>query len=232
MHYPLHWLANPLASLDAHTALRPPPPPLLLPPAGLLRLRYSCPFCPAKHFRLLTLPLVLLSPTFPCPEAAYFAAPLELSLVLCDDAHIQELNREWRGVDAPTDVLSFELEDDEEVEGGASPEVRHALPACCHACWPRLPSAALHCSCWGCAALQLLGCLPCRLWAAPSYCTRALLPCHPGPSSNHLNQIILATPPLLHPASSSPCSCRSTCWVPWSSLWTPPGGRRGSAATR
>lgn len=50
-------------------------------------------------------------------------APLELSLVLCDDAHIQELNREWRGVDAPTDVLSFELEDDEEVEGGASPEL-------------------------------------------------------------------------------------------------------------
>lgn len=43
-------------------------------------------------------------------------APLELSLVLCDDAHIQELNLEWRGVDAPTDVLSFELEDGDEGE--------------------------------------------------------------------------------------------------------------------
>lgn len=39
-------------------------------------------------------------------------APLELSLVLCDDAHIRELNSEWRGIDAPTDVLSFEMEED------------------------------------------------------------------------------------------------------------------------
>lgn len=31
----------------------------------------------------------------------------ELSIVLCDDAYIRELNREWRGIDAPTDVLSF-----------------------------------------------------------------------------------------------------------------------------
>lgn len=35
--------------------------------------------------------------------------PLELSLVLCDDPHIQALNLEWRGKDAPTDVLSFEM---------------------------------------------------------------------------------------------------------------------------
>ncbi|PSC68822.1 Haloacid dehalogenase-like hydrolase family isoform 2 [Micractinium conductrix] len=57
-------------------------------------------------------------------------APLELSLVLCDDAHIQELNKEWRGVDAPTDVLSFELEDaeaeaedDDDYEEGGSPQL-------------------------------------------------------------------------------------------------------------
>ena len=44
----------------------------------------------------------------------------ELSIVLCSDAHIQALNRDWRGKDAPTDVLSFPqqegeglLEDDE-----------------------------------------------------------------------------------------------------------------------
>lgn len=36
--------------------------------------------------------------------------PLELSVVLCDDPYIQGLNREWRGKDAPTDVLSFEME--------------------------------------------------------------------------------------------------------------------------
>lgn len=35
----------------------------------------------------------------------------ELSLVIADDAFIQPLNREWRGVDAPTDVLSFPQED-------------------------------------------------------------------------------------------------------------------------
>lgn len=43
--------------------------------------------------------------------------------MLCDDAHMRELNKEWRGVDAPTDVLSFELEDsDEETEEGGGGE--------------------------------------------------------------------------------------------------------------
>lgn len=36
--------------------------------------------------------------------------------MLCDDPHITALNSEWRGVDAPTDVLSFELEEDDEDE--------------------------------------------------------------------------------------------------------------------
>ncbi len=31
----------------------------------------------------------------------------DVSLVLCDDAFIQGLNRQWRGIDAPTNVLSF-----------------------------------------------------------------------------------------------------------------------------
>lgn len=35
-----------------------------------------------------------------------------LSLVLCDDAHIQSLNKEYRNKDAPTDVLSFEIPDE------------------------------------------------------------------------------------------------------------------------
>ena len=40
----------------------------------------------------------------------------ELSLVLCSDAVIHALNREWRGRDRPTDVLSFAQG---EGEGGA-----------------------------------------------------------------------------------------------------------------
>ena len=45
--------------------------------------------------------------------------PLELSILLCDDEHIRELNKDWRGMDKATDVLSFEMEDDDigEMEG-------------------------------------------------------------------------------------------------------------------
>ena len=35
------------------------------------------------------------------------AQDCELSIVLTDDARLQELNREYLGIDAPTDVLSF-----------------------------------------------------------------------------------------------------------------------------
>lgn len=35
----------------------------------------------------------------------------ELSLLLTDDAEIQELNLRWRGLDRPTDVLSFALDE-------------------------------------------------------------------------------------------------------------------------
>ncbi|AKX93350.1 rRNA maturation RNase YbeY [Neomoorella thermoacetica] len=39
------------------------------------------------------------------------AGEAEVSLTLVDDAAIKELNRTYRGVDAPTDVLSFALEE-------------------------------------------------------------------------------------------------------------------------
>ena len=46
------------------------------------------------------------------PDAA------ELSLVLTDDAHIRVLNRNWRGFDKPTNVLSFPAGDDDEEDPG------------------------------------------------------------------------------------------------------------------
>ena len=40
-----------------------------------------------------------------------------LAIELVDAARIQELNREHRGKDQPTDVLSFPIDDDEPVAG-------------------------------------------------------------------------------------------------------------------
>lgn len=45
----------------------------------------------------------------------------ELSVVLCDDPFIHALNRQWRGVDQPTDVLSFAMGEGE--DAGLNPEV-------------------------------------------------------------------------------------------------------------
>ena len=45
---------------------------------------------------------------------SHFAIPdAEVSVVLGDDALLQELNRAWRQVDAPTDVLAFAQEEQE-----------------------------------------------------------------------------------------------------------------------
>lgn len=41
------------------------------------------------------------------PEAAHLPRPLELSLVLADDAFVRRLNRDYRGQDKPTNVLAF-----------------------------------------------------------------------------------------------------------------------------
>ena len=37
--------------------------------------------------------------------------PFEVSISFTDDKGIRELNKQWRGIDAPTDVLSFPFED-------------------------------------------------------------------------------------------------------------------------
>ena len=118
-----------------------------------------------------------------CPPTP--AAPMELSLVVCDDAHITELNREWRGVDGPTDVLSFELEDDED-ETGCKPEV---------GCWCVWGWLHAH-SPAGCAAVSCMcihPTLPCSSWHAGQQ--HEVTPCKPSF--------------LLYPAPRVlPCSCR------------------------
>lgn len=38
------------------------------------------------------------------------SAPVEVAVVITDDASLQELNRRYRGIDAPTDVLAFPTE--------------------------------------------------------------------------------------------------------------------------
>ena len=51
-----------------------------------------------------------------CAEMEALPAGSEVSVLLTDDAHQQVLNREWRGKDKPTNVLSFPGDD---VEGQA-----------------------------------------------------------------------------------------------------------------
>ncbi len=45
----------------------------------------------------------------------------EVSLLFCDDGFIHELNRQYRGKDEPTDVLSFAAYADNEEKGFSSP---------------------------------------------------------------------------------------------------------------
>ncbi len=44
----------------------------------------------------------------------------ELGILLCNNAYIHRLNKEYRQVDAPTDVLSFSLNEGEVVEAGVA----------------------------------------------------------------------------------------------------------------
>ena len=53
----------------------------------------------------------------------YGAEEAEVSVTLTDDAHIHELNRTYRAVDRPTDVISFALNESEEPAIAGGPAV-------------------------------------------------------------------------------------------------------------
>lgn len=42
-----------------------------------------------------------------CTAAVPLPSPPEVSVLLADDGRVRELNRDWRGKDSPTNVLSF-----------------------------------------------------------------------------------------------------------------------------
>ena len=42
----------------------------------------------------------------------------EISILFCNDSYMQELNKNYRGVDSPTDVLSFENDEEYEDQEG------------------------------------------------------------------------------------------------------------------
>lgn len=51
----------------------------------------------------------------------------ELSVVLCDNAFIHDLNRQWRQKDRPTDVLSFPAADAAEIDAHRQEPDGHPL---------------------------------------------------------------------------------------------------------
>ena len=52
---------------------------------------------------------------------AHDAEACEVSVLLTDDADIKHLNRDYRGIDAPTDVLAFAMREGE--DGNVNPNV-------------------------------------------------------------------------------------------------------------
>jgi rRNA maturation RNase YbeY len=60
------------------------------------------------------------------PDEHRFAGG-ELAVILADDHYLQKLNRSYRGLDAPTDVLSFSMLEEGDFPGSAAAEDRPVL---------------------------------------------------------------------------------------------------------
>jgi len=80
--------------------------------------RFFLPLPALPPRRLVGVPAGRLGVARPRPRAHLKLSTAELSLTLINDAEIHALNRDWLGVDAPTDVLSFPQHDPGEPRTG------------------------------------------------------------------------------------------------------------------
>lgn len=62
----------------------------------------------------------LLERTLQFALELYHKAEAEVSVIVADNDYIQELNMEYRGIDQPTDVLSFAMQEEAFQEGSAA----------------------------------------------------------------------------------------------------------------
>ena len=56
--------------------------------------------------------------------------PDEVGLTLVGEEKIQQLNRDYRGIDAPTDVLSFPMQEPGETQAGGEPDLLGDVVIC------------------------------------------------------------------------------------------------------
>ena len=110
----VRWAAS--ATLNEHAAESP---------VGMLSKRVTAPVLPvgalSKRATVPTPPVGMLSKrvTAPTPSVGALskratATEYEISVLLTDDAEMTALNSEYRGIDAPTDVLAFAMREGED----------------------------------------------------------------------------------------------------------------------
>jgi probable rRNA maturation factor len=81
------------------------------PPGALVAVEVCEPFRGAVDTTLIALVERTVAAVLAREAALAPPGPLEVSILVADDATLHQLNRDYRGVDAPTDVLSFAAAD-------------------------------------------------------------------------------------------------------------------------